>query len=66
MKANKNAVLARRVAWELTDEEMKAISGGLDEDSSTDWSEDYKNTSTSGTSSSSTNNGGDADVKSDF
>lgn len=71
MKAvTSGAILARRVARELTTEEIRSVSGGLDGGQvspQTDWSEDYKDKSSSGIwIEGSTNSGGDGDSRKDF
>jgi hypothetical protein len=61
------AVLARRVARELSNEEIEAVSGaGRPPPVPTDWSQDYKTTPTTGVYVNSTNDGQDGDYKQDF
>lgn len=62
MNPSKNAILARRVACELTDEETQAVSGGS---TATAHDEDWRR-SLSPSSSSSTNERQDGDVSVDF
>lgn len=63
---NQGAVLARRVAQELTIEEMNSVSGGIPPQ--TDWKRDHKggDGTTGGQVLSTATNGGDSDYRQDM